>query len=56
MMTNDLKVADSLLHNEEYRILNVLGVVRSITKGLHHLHTTFGGFDLFNLPVANLIC
>jgi hypothetical protein len=30
-MTNDLKVADSLLHDEEHRILNVLGMVRSVT-------------------------
>jgi hypothetical protein len=50
-MTNDLEVADSLLHDEEYRILNVLGMVRSITKGLHCLNTTFEGFGLFNLPV-----
>ncbi len=55
MMTNDLEVADSLLHDEEYRILNVLGVVCSITKGLPRLHTTFGGFGLFNLPVEQLI-
>jgi hypothetical protein len=50
------EVADSLLHNEEYRILNVLGMVRSITKGLRRLHMTFGGFGLFNLPVKQLIC
>jgi hypothetical protein len=55
-MTNDLKVADDLLYNEEYRILNILGVVRSITKGLRCLHATFGGFGLFNLPVKQLIC
>jgi hypothetical protein len=55
-MTNDLKVVDSLLHNEEYRILNILGLVRSITKGLHCLHTIFGRFGLFNLPVKQLIC
>ncbi len=56
MMTNDLKVAYSLLHDEEYKILNVLGVIRSITKGLRRLHTTFGGFSLFNLPIKQLIC
>ena len=32
-----------LLHKEDYRMLNVLGVVRSVTKGLHRLHTSFGG-------------
>jgi hypothetical protein len=55
-MTNDLEVMDGLLHNEEYRILNVLGMVRSVNKGLHCLHTTFGEFGLFNLPVEQLIC
>jgi hypothetical protein len=55
-MTNDLKVAGSLLHDEEYRILNVSGMIRSIIKCLRHLHTTFGGFCLFNLPVEQLIC
>jgi hypothetical protein len=55
-MTNDLEVVDGLLHNEEYRILNVLGVVHSVTKGLRCLHTTFGGFGLFSLPVKQLIC
>ena len=54
-MTNDLKAADSLLQDEDYRMLNVLGVARSVTKGLQSLHTTFGGFRLFNLPVEQLI-
>ena len=55
-MTNDLEVTDNLLHKEDYRMLNVLGVVRSVTKGLRRLHTSFGGFGLFNLPVEQLIC
>ncbi len=55
-MTNDLKAADNLLHKEDYRTLNIVGVARSITKGLRCLHTTFGGFGLFNLPVEQLIC
>ncbi len=55
MMTNDLEATDNLFHNEDYRMLNVLGVVCSITKGLRRLHTTFGGFGLFNLPVEQLI-
>ncbi len=42
MMTNDLEVTDNLLHKEDYRMLNVLGVVRSVTKGLCQLHTSFG--------------
>ncbi len=37
-------------------MLNVLGVVRRVTKGLRRLHTSFGGFGMFNLPVEQLIC
>ena len=55
-MTNDLEADDSLLQGKDYRMLNVLGVARSVTKGLRRLHTTFGGFGLFNLPVEQLIC
>ncbi len=55
-MTNDLEATDNLLHNEDYWMLNVLGVVRSVTKSLRCLHTTFGGFGLFNLPVEQSIC
>jgi hypothetical protein len=54
-MTNDLEASDNLLHKENYRMLNILGVVRSVTKGLRRLHTSFGGFGLFNLPVEQLI-
>jgi hypothetical protein len=45
-MTNNLEAADSLLHDKDYRMLNVLGVARNVTKGLQRLHTTFGGFGL----------
>ena len=55
-MTNDLEAADSLLHNKDYRMLNVPGVACSVTKGLRRLDTTLGGFWLFNLPVEQLIC
>jgi hypothetical protein len=55
-MTNDLEVVDNLLHDEDYRMLNVVGMVCSVTKDLRHLHTTFGGFGLFNLPAKQLIC
>jgi hypothetical protein len=43
-MTNDLEVTDNLLHKEDYMMLNILGVVRIVTKGLRRLHTSFGGF------------
>jgi hypothetical protein len=49
-MTNNLVVADELLHDNDYRMLNVLGIFCNVSKGLHQLHTRFGGFGLFNLP------
>ncbi len=55
-MTNDLEITDNLLHKEDYRMLNVLSIVCSMTKGLLRLHTSFGGFGLFNLLVEQLIC
>jgi hypothetical protein len=55
-MMNNLEVVDNLLHDEDYRMSNVVGMVRSVTKDLRCLHTTFGGFGLFNLPVEQLIC
>jgi hypothetical protein len=55
-MTNDLEAADILLHDNDYWMLNVLGVARSVTKGLRCMHTTFRGLGLFNLPVEQLIC
>jgi hypothetical protein len=54
-MTNNLEPADELLHAEDYKLLNVLGVLWNITKGLRRLHTTFGSFGLFSLPTEQLI-
>jgi hypothetical protein len=54
-MTNDLESAKELLHAKDYKMLNVLGVLRNVTKGLQWLHTTFGGFGLFSLPTEQLI-
>jgi hypothetical protein len=54
-MTNNLEAADELLHAEDYTLLNVLSVLRNVTKGLQRIHTTFGGFGLFSLPTEQLI-
>ncbi len=55
-MTNNLEVADELLHDSDYRMLNVSGVLCNVSKELHQLHTMFGSFGLFNLPINQLIC
>ncbi len=49
-MTNDLEPAKRLLDSIDYKTLNVLGVMRNVTRGLWKLHTIFGGFGLFDLP------
>jgi hypothetical protein len=54
-MPNDIEAADILLDKEDYRMLNILGVVRTVHCGLRKLHTTFGGFGLFNLATEQLI-
>jgi hypothetical protein len=48
-MTNDLEPAKKLLDSTNYKTLNVLGVMRNVTRGLQKLHTTFGEFGLFDL-------
>jgi hypothetical protein len=54
-MTKDMEVAEKLLDKTNYRTLNILGIFRNVSTGLHKLHTTFGGFGLFNLPTEQLI-
>jgi hypothetical protein len=54
-MTNNLEPAKKLLDSTNYKTLNVLGVMRNVTRGLWKLHTTFGGFGLFDLPMEQLI-
>ncbi len=54
-MTNDIDPAAKLLDNVDYKTLNVLGILRNVTKGLRKIHTTFGGFGLFNLATEQLI-
>jgi hypothetical protein len=54
-MTNDIEPAKELLHAEDYKTLNVLGVLQNVTKGLRWIHTTFGGFGLLSIPTEQLI-
>ncbi len=54
-MTNEEEEAENLLNKADYYTLNVLGIFRNVSTGLQKLHTTFGGFGLFNLPTEQLI-
>jgi len=55
-MTNDIKEATRVNTKTDYRMLNILGVARTVTKGLRTLHTTFGGFGLLSVATEQLIC
>ena len=54
-MTNDLELANELLHAKDYKLLNMLGVLRNAIKELRRLHTTFCSFGLSSLPTEQLI-
>jgi hypothetical protein len=54
-MKNNMEVANKLLDETEYKMLNILGIFQNISTGLGKLHTTFGGFKLFSLPTKQLI-
>jgi hypothetical protein len=48
-MNNNIEQASTLLDDVDYRTLNVLRILRNVIKGLCKIHTTFGGFGLFDL-------
>jgi hypothetical protein len=54
-MTNETELAATLLDKVGYKTLNVLGVLRNLTKRLRKIHTTFRGFRLFDLATEQLI-
>jgi len=55
-MTNDIEEATSVNTKTDYRMLNILGVARTVTKGLRTLHTTFGGCGILSVATEQLIC
>jgi hypothetical protein len=55
-LSNDLAAAEHCLQQMEFRILPHLGVNRHIKKGWRHIHQTFGGVGLIDLPVEQFIC
>jgi hypothetical protein len=54
-MTNKIEPAVTLQEEVDYKTLNILGVLQNVTKGLCKIHTTFGGFRLFDLATEQLI-
>ncbi len=54
-MTNYIELAARLLNNIDCKTLNVLGILRNVTKGLQKIYTTFGCFRLFDLSTEQLI-
>ena len=54
-MTNDIEEAEELTQKEDWAMLNILGIARTVTKGLRRLQPTFGGFGLVSLATEQLI-
>ena len=54
-MTNDLEEAEEVPDNTGYRMLNVLGIARTVKKGWRKIHPAFGGFGLFSFATEQLI-
>jgi hypothetical protein len=55
-MTNNLEATETIFDKADYDMMPLLGVVRTVTRELRKLHTTFDGFGLFHLPTEQLIC
>ena len=55
-MTNDLEATDAIFDKDDYEMMPILGVARTVKRELRKLHTTFGRFGLFHLPTEQLIC
>jgi hypothetical protein len=55
MMTNNMEPAAKLFNDIDHKTFKILGILQNFTKGLRKLHTTFGGFGIFDLPTEQLI-
>jgi hypothetical protein len=55
-MTNDLEATDAIFDKDDYDMMPILGVVRTVKRELRKLHTTFGGNVFFHLPTEQLNC
>ena len=55
-MTNNLEATESIFDKADYEMMPILGVARTVKWELRKLHTIFGGFGLFHLPMEQLIC
>jgi len=53
---NDIEEATSVNTKTDYRMLYILGMARTVTKGLRMLHTTFGGFGSRSVTTEQLKC
>ena len=54
-MTNNIKEAASVNTEIDYKMLNILGMACTVTKGLRTLHMTFRGFGLLSVATEQLI-
>ena len=54
-MTNDLKEVKEFLCEYDFSLLNFFGVAGIVKVGWRRIHSTFGGFGIFNFATKQLI-
>ena len=54
-MINDLEEAEEFLGEHDCSLLNIFGIARTVKVGWRRIHSTFGGFGIFNFATEQLI-
>ena len=47
-VSNNIEVAENLFTEEDYKMHKILGIARTVSKGLRKVQQTFGGFGLIS--------
>ena len=54
-MTNALDEAEDFLGEHDRSLLNISGIARTVKVGWRRIHSTFGGFGIYNFATEQLI-
>ena len=55
IINNDVKDSCEVLANLNYKILNIIGIAKTVKAGWQQLHNTFRAFGLLNSTTEQLI-
>ena len=54
-MTTNLYEAEDFLREHNRSLLNIFGIARTVKVGWRRIHSTFGGFGIYNFATEQLI-